>query len=220
MDIVRQVELRCRGHRLAAEYFSALDNGFKLTATIVSALAASASVWGIVQNIPIVNYILAGATTITTIVNGIITVKNTQATASAHKSVAKMLDSIRITYVSQLLDTPIDDPKREDLVYKMRIEISSILKDAPLLDSRFETAAQKDVDHRDEKSMSTPMSPRNRAALALSRSATHSDMEHDNMEVKHLSVKDYMKEPRTSRTPEALTPERPIPPEHVRLVLG
>lgn len=165
MDIVRQVELRCMGHRLAAEYYTNMDNGFKIAATILAALSTSASYWSISETTSILNYCLAGLSTLTTVLNAVLTMKNASAIANHHRSVAKALDLIRLTYISDLLDSAKTEAERDEIVDKMRVDVSNILKDAPLLDSRFEMKAQADLDHRDEMSISCPPSPRRRRGM-------------------------------------------------------
>lgn len=158
METIRQVELRCMGHRLAAEHYASLDNGFRMAATVMAALSTSASYWSITETNPILNYVLAGLSTVTTITNAVMSMWNIGNLANGHRTVAKALDYIRLTYIGDLMDSAKPDAERDELVRRMRVDVSNILKDAPLLPSYFENAAQADLQHRGE--MSSPGSPR------------------------------------------------------------
>lgn len=160
METIRQVELRCTGHRLAAEYYASLDNGFRIAATVMAAFSTSASYWSIAETNRVLNYVLAGLSTLTTITNAVMSMWNVGNIANTHRIVAKSLDTIRLTYIGDLMDTAKTEAERDDVIRRMRVDLSSVLKDAPLLPSYFERAAQTDLQHHDDTSMSSPGSPR------------------------------------------------------------
>ena len=160
MDTLREIEQRCMAHRFAAEYYSAVDTGLKLTTTVVSAISASASYWAAFNAVPIVSYVLAGTSTIGTILNAVISLKRYDSEASKHTRVAQQLEDVRIQCVAEILKGFASDDLKNAFIQKIKIDISAVLQDAPMLETKFESKAASDLQHRDSKNLAIPASPK------------------------------------------------------------
>lgn len=159
MEIIREIEIRCMGHRLANEHYRFIDNLLKISATLASAISASASFWTMMNDTLAMKIVMAGTATVTTIINAIIATCAQQNNANAHKEAARMLDNIKMTYVWDLVNTSIVGDKREDIIRKIRVDVSNVLKDAPVINTAYENRARQDLARRDDQLMSTPPSP-------------------------------------------------------------
>lgn len=154
MDIIRDIELRCIAHRLAAEYYATVDTALKLSATVLSAVSASTSYWTAFGDTPIVPYILAGTSTLCTIFNATISLGKYDATANKHTQVAQQLEDQRIQCVAETFKGFTNNDTKNAFIQRIELQLSAILKDAPLLPARFEEKARED---RKRKEVTAPV---------------------------------------------------------------
>lgn len=157
-ETLRELEIRCIAHKLAAEYYSALDENLKLASSITSVLTASVSYWNALDTFSALNpigYILPVVATLTALFSVLSAKMHAGEVAEQHLRTSKELEAIWIYCLGESVSM-LTAEARQQLVHRAMIDTTAALKDAPLLPTRYQQRATRIVDSRESCVSPTP----------------------------------------------------------------
>lgn len=146
---VKELEIRFMGHKLTAEHYLEIQSSLTLAASVCAVLGASVSYWQAFDWVQILSYLLASISTITAILNVVITKVRANDSATVHLDSAKRLEHIWITCITEASEVADNDyDKQMEIMKRTKLDISNAMKDAPLIPNKYERIALEEYEKK------------------------------------------------------------------------
>lgn len=145
-EVLRELEIRYLGHRLAAEAYTTEDTRIKTATNILMAVVTALSYYEIFGALPWVSYTMAGFSTVGSILGTFMTTRKAAQLGAEHFKVSQKLEGVRNYCLAQTLKIDLTEAETETIVQQAYKDVQSALNFAPLLPLKYESMAKTRLD--------------------------------------------------------------------------